>query len=205
VEAVELYRPDAVQLPPHPDAGFVPYVIADRVSYTDAAPWPSGAVDGGGLSLQRLAVDLYGNEPLHWIAATPTPGANLVLDTDGDGIPDAAELALGLNPNDPLDAALDPDGDGATNLQEYLAGTDRLNANSYLKIDGIVISGSVTLSFQAVAGRTYSVLYKTSLPSPTWLKLTDIPAPVTNQTVNVNDPQAPTSSRFYRLVTPALP
>jgi hypothetical protein len=68
----------------------VPYVIADRVNYADASPWPGGAVDGGGLSLQRLAGTLYGNEPLNWVAATPTPGTGngtTSPDTDNDGIP----------------------------------------------------------------------------------------------------------------------
>ena len=46
------------------------------------------------------------------------------LDSDGDGMPDAWEIANGLNPYDPTDAALDPDGDGLTNLQEYQFGTN---------------------------------------------------------------------------------
>jgi hypothetical protein len=74
-ENVELYKPDAPQPQGAPDAGFVPYVLVDRVNYGDSAPWPSGAVDGGGLSLQRQGSASYGNEPLSWRASAPTPGA----------------------------------------------------------------------------------------------------------------------------------
>jgi hypothetical protein len=45
-------------------------------------------------------------------------------DADCDGLPDAWELANGLNPNDPSDAYLDPDHDGLNNVEEYLAGTN---------------------------------------------------------------------------------
>ncbi len=51
-------------------------------------------------------------------------------DTDNDGMPDAWEKEYGLNPNDPSDASADPDNDGATNLQEYLAGTDPTKADT---------------------------------------------------------------------------
>jgi hypothetical protein len=73
-ENVELLKPDAPQPAGASDAGFVPYVLVDRVNYGDAAPWPSGAVDGGGLSLQRQGNASYGNEPLNWRASLPTPG-----------------------------------------------------------------------------------------------------------------------------------
>jgi hypothetical protein len=73
-ETIELYKPDSVQTAPHPDAGFVPQVLVDKVAYQDTAPWPAGAVDGGGLSLQRVLATAYGNEPTNWFAGTPTAG-----------------------------------------------------------------------------------------------------------------------------------
>ncbi len=54
----------------------------------------------------------------------------LSVDSDGDGIPDDAELRLGLNPHDPTDALLDLDHDGLTNLQEYQIGTDLRKADT---------------------------------------------------------------------------
>ena len=47
----------------------------------------------------------------------------LIVDTDGDGMPDIYELAHGLDPSR-NDAAEDSDGDGRTNLDEFNAGTN---------------------------------------------------------------------------------
>ena len=50
-------------------------------------------------------------------------------DTDEDGIPDLVEQDIdGLNWRNPYDADMDFDGDGFTNLEEYLAKTDMLDA-----------------------------------------------------------------------------
>jgi hypothetical protein len=73
-EVVELSRPDVPPSAPHPDAGVIPYVVVDRVDYRATAPWPSGAVRGGGFSLQRRDSSSYGNEPLNWAGGEPTPG-----------------------------------------------------------------------------------------------------------------------------------
>lgn len=51
-------------------------------------------------------------------------------DTDGDGIPDDAEVSMGLNPNNPVDASEDLDGDGLSNLDEYRLHTDIRNADT---------------------------------------------------------------------------
>ncbi|MEN9021511.1 MAG: LamG-like jellyroll fold domain-containing protein [Verrucomicrobiales bacterium] len=45
-------------------------------------------------------------------------------DADGDGMPDEWEVANGLDPNDPADAAFDGDGDTLTNVQEFARRTN---------------------------------------------------------------------------------
>ena len=50
-------------------------------------------------------------------------------DSDGDGIPDADEERLKLDPFNPNDATFDYDGDGFTNYEEYKANTDIRNGN----------------------------------------------------------------------------
>lgn len=72
-ESIELWRPDAPQTAPHPDVGYVPQILVERVTYADTLPWPTNA-DGGGASLQRLAATSYGNDPVNWKAAAPTAG-----------------------------------------------------------------------------------------------------------------------------------
>jgi hypothetical protein len=198
-EDLELEAPDT------PASNTVPYVVIDAVNYDDKAPWPAGA-DGSGPSLQRVVANAYGNDPSNWMADIQTPGGfNPNTDSDGDGIPDWWEVANGT---DWLhnDANADPDGDGYSNLQEYWAGTDPHDSNSFLKISGIVGSGNaVSLQFIAASNHTYSVLYKESLGDALWTKLADVPGQSVTQSMTVNDPTPMTSSRFYRLVTPAQP
>jgi hypothetical protein len=70
-EAIALFRPDA------PVAGVVPWILAERVAYRNAAPWPAGA-EGAGVSLQRAEALAFGNEPTNWIAAASSPGGAVV-------------------------------------------------------------------------------------------------------------------------------
>ena len=127
-----------------------------------------------------------------------------IADRDGDGIPDEAELALGLDPDNPNDAEVDTDGDTMLNLEEYIAGTIHTNALSYLKVDRLSAPGSAVIEFSAVSNRTYSVLFTDSLGANEWSKLNSVSARTTNYVGTVVDSEA-SPARIYRLVTPAQP
>jgi hypothetical protein len=70
---IELQEPDVPQGASRPDAGFVPYISVDRVTYSDLAPWPASA-DGSGDSLQRRQLQEYANDPINWLGAPATAG-----------------------------------------------------------------------------------------------------------------------------------
>ncbi|MEW6156460.1 MAG: lamin tail domain-containing protein [Verrucomicrobiota bacterium] len=209
-EPVELLKPDAPQLPPRPDAGLVPYVMQDRVAYLNQLPWPTNA-NGTGSSLQRIGPREYGNEPANWKAAAPTPGrANAGApdgDTDGDGMPDAWETQYGFDIRSGNDALLDSDADGLTNLAEFRSGTNPRDAASALRLNSSTgEAGMVQISFEALAGRSYTIQFRPALADGgDWQTLASFPALGSNRTERVADAPLSGRTRFYRLVTPAVP
>ncbi len=71
---------------------------------------------------QNARVEIYGLQSFSGVACAG--------DSDCDGMPDAWELAHGLDPFNAADAWLDPDGDHLLNIEEYWHGTDPLVADS---------------------------------------------------------------------------
>lgn len=197
-EAVELQKPDGPQLD-----GSVSYILVDRIDYDNTPPWPVAA-NGGGNSLNKISVAVYGNDPTNWFAAVPSPGRGPIPDRDHDGMPDEWETANGLDPASAADALADKDGDGVTNRDEYFAGTNPQDPSDPLVIQSATTAVTgLTLQFGVAVGKTYSVLYSDYSPLGPWLKLRDI-TPAATGFILVSD-TPPANVRFYRLVTPAIP
>jgi hypothetical protein len=135
---------------------------------------------------------------------SPAGTLTVVPDTDQDGLPDDWETNNGLNPDNAGDALLDPDGDGLTNEEEYIAGTDHLDAASYLKVDQVSAAEAVAIEFIAVSNKTYTVQFTDNLNSGLWIKLSDVAHQTVTRTEILLD-RSPGPNRYYRLVTPRQP
>ena len=201
-ETVRLLQPDNTQGLGHEDAGFVPYLPVENVSYDNRKPWPRDA-DGTGLSLQRKVSDKFGNEPDNWLAAAPTAGrANAKTaegDRDADGMDDAWELAHKLNPANAADALADADNDGVTNLGEFRSGTDPNDADSRFLIKSIeVTEGRVTISVHVSPGHRYRVEFSEEVNSG-WTKLAEFTTDDGQRLAKAESNAPLTQARFYRI------
>jgi len=121
-------------------------------------------------------------------------------DSDGDGMDDDWEMAFfGTLARD---GKGDFDRDGATDLQEFLAGTDPTNTNSVLRAMTLTAlgSGTTTVFWPAVSGKTYRVFYKDDVAVGTWTELAG-PVILDGSTARILDQTAAGHTRrFYRVV-----
>jgi hypothetical protein len=128
-------------------------------------------------------------------------------DSDGDGIPDAWELTY-TNTLTAFTATSDTDHDGMTDKQEYVAGTNPLDANDYLRITAITRgsppSTYTTLWWPGKPARFYGVQGRTTLnPSDSWLEFYTSTVPgVTSVGFNQTAAQQFYRIRAYRPLMP---
>jgi hypothetical protein len=107
-------------------------------------------------------------------------------DTDGDAIANSIDT--------------DDDNDGVDDLSESIAGTDPLNANSYLTIADLTIDpeGTSYLHWSSASNRLYYILCSTNLETEAWISIL---GPITG-TPPLNVEMIPLSSsnhEFYRI------
>ncbi len=113
-----------------------------------------------------------------------TQAGMVMADADGDGMPNAFEVANqtsrhGNTPLDPgsADAYADSDGDGMSNLDEYLAGTDPLDPNSKLQVVAIAqgepTGAGFVITWQAAKFKHYRIDFCNDLTRPIWYPVED--------------------------------
>lgn len=104
------------------------------------------------------------NSPGLWSEVAGEGAVSQPADTDGDGIPDAYEIANGLDPHTD-DAAGDLDGDGQDNYSEYVAGTRANDRTSRFegRLHPDPDDGVFRLTWPAFPGRRYAVLRRADL------------------------------------------
>jgi hypothetical protein len=101
------------------------------------------------------AADGCGNSESNTVEKSMQPLLDPNKSQLGDGISNGWKLQYGFNVCDTNVDSADPDGDGATNLQEYLAGTDPTNAASAFRITLITRQGNnVRVTWMTAGGRT---------------------------------------------------
>jgi hypothetical protein len=102
----------------------------------------------------------------------------------------------------------DPDGDGFTNEQEFTAGTNPRDGQSYLRVETIDrVSGtnSIRLRFTAAARRAYAIQYRDLSSTGSWTTLDDVPFETVTRQAEVFDSAPTNTARYYRIVTPKQP
>ncbi len=100
------------------------------------------------------------------------------------------------------DGTADFDSDGQIDLAEFLAETDPTNGASALRVSGGSTSGadSITITWNAVSGKRYSLQYKDDLANPQWF---DLPGDITatgSSASKLDDSITGLRHRFYRVI-----
>jgi hypothetical protein len=130
-------------------------------------------------------------------------------DSDSDGIPDAYELAHGLNRFNAADAALDSDGDGVTNLDEFVFDTAANASDSYAFSTTYNNDGTVTVSFPTIVGHSYRVNYSNTLlgwlPGSAPVAGTGATMTWTDDGTSTGSPPSNTARRFYQVEVTVTP
>lgn len=154
-------------------------VIAGNLRLMSNSPCiDTGTNDVAALDKDGLPRPLDGNNDA---VVTADMGAYEFLhgaaDSDMDGMLDGWEIDNQLNPLNPADAALDTDTDLRLNLDEFIAGTNPRNSNSYLRFTRVRQSTTNELvTWSSATGRVYRLERIGSVTSDTW---SDVAAGVT--------------------------
>ncbi len=155
------------------------------------------AADGRTVVFQSAASDLaagdYNDKRDIFILKLGSP------DTDGDGLDDDWEVTYFNNLS--RNGSGDFDSDGLSDLQEFLAGTDPTNSNSFFRV--LTVSpaggGSMVLLWSGNPSRSYRAEFKDNLNAANWTALTGTIS-WNGSTASIADSSAgAATNRYYRV------
>lgn len=149
-EGVRLVRPGT---PPVDEPDAFPRLLEDEVVYDTIAPWTSVI----GQSLQRTAIDAYGNLASSWLSAAPTPGVfvggdGLPGDFNGDSVIDIADVELLRLAVLSGDTSKDLTGDGAVDLEDTVRLVEVLQGGTIGDVNGDLIFNSSDIVAISILG-----------------------------------------------------
>jgi len=150
--------------------------IADYEVYMDSSSlpviltnnlWTAAGLVAGSTHSFRLAFQL--TDGRRSALSEPATGTTWGEDNNLDGLPDDWQgLFWGDDPSKWPAPTADSDGDGATNLQEFLAGTDPTDASNVLRVQMIYSSQGSRLNWNSRPGFVYRVQESPDLVAGSW-------------------------------------
>ncbi len=165
------------------------------------------ALDAGGnrIFTNRVA---YPVPPPSYITATAADQINydtsefsyrIILDSDGDGMPDGWEYQYFTNPVSASPMA-DADTDGVVNVSEYLGDTNPRDASSYIRMSSIAqVGGTTYVSWASSGQRLYQCWWNAEVTNPaTWWQEGGV-SNGTGGTIVMGTPWNTVAARFWRI------
>jgi len=198
-----------VDTPVQPDK---PNTYTYEIGNTVVFDWADVAADTGGVVPYYEVIVTVNGTPIS--TNITTASEYTVTASEGDTV---SITTRAVNPDDNsnagpsspasdtvklLLAAGDEDGDGQINSDEDIAGTDPRNSGSLFEIENTTMNtgGDITVTWDPIAGRTYSVLTAPTLVPNSWTTVTN---GLTSGTWI--DPMPSETNKFYRIEVQVAP
>jgi hypothetical protein len=129
--------------------------------------WTASGLIAGSTHSFKLAYQL--SDGRRSALSAPSSGTTWSEDESLDGLPDDWQGQYwGPNPSTWPSPQADSDGDGASNLQEFLAGTDPTDPNSVLRVQLVYTAQGAQLRWNSQPGLMYQVQVSQTLGATSW-------------------------------------